>query len=229
MVTKKKTADALIEHLVIKAPDFRRAAFKIRGDAPLVLCRFGYTSMQDMRDKQAEGPTPGKKKVHKAKDFDALYEQALYRLPDGTFGFNATAIRRGLVESCRLDGFKMTLAKMSVFADADGYDTVDGTPLIRITHGEPHKCEHIVTIPSSKKPDIRVRAMWNPGWEATVRVKWDNDQFKLKDMAHLMMRMGYQNGIGNGRPNSTASVGCGWGTFELVDEEIHEMKQVSNG
>lgn len=62
----------------------------------------------------------------------------------------------------------MTIAKMTVFCQADGYDAVDHTPLVRITKGEPEYAEHPVR-PETGGMDIRPRPMWAPGWEAVVR------------------------------------------------------------
>ena len=60
--------------------------------------------------------------------------------------------------------------------------------------------------------------MWKR-WEAKVTLQWDGDQFGMADVANLLMRAGIQVGVGEGRPFSKKSHGCGWGTFELVHED----------
>jgi hypothetical protein len=63
--------------------------------------------------------------------------------------------------------------------------------------------------------------MWEPGWSAKVRVTFDLDQFSLQDVGNLMMRVGRQVGIGEGRPDSRNSAGMGWGLFDIAaDEEV---------
>jgi len=58
--------------------------------------------------------------------------------------------------------------------------------------------------------------MWDEGWEAQVRVRYDADQFTLEDLANLLARVGVQVGLGEGRPDSKSSAGMGWGTFMIV-------------
>jgi hypothetical protein len=120
-----------------------------------------------------------------------------------------------MISACRTVGFKMTLAKLSVFVEADGFDKQDGTPLVKITKGEPKYCEHMVRI--QQTVDVRARAMWNEGWEAELRIRFDADQFTLEDITNLLSRVGMQVGIGEGRPDSKSSSGMGWGTFILAN------------
>jgi len=59
-------------------------------------------------------------------------------------------------------------------------------------------------------------------WAAKLRVKYDQDQFSTQDIFNLISRVGAQVGIGAGRPDSKASAGMGFGTFEIVDDERRE-------
>ena len=124
-----------------------------------------------------------------------------------------------MIDACRLCGFQMTKAKMSVFVIADGFDPKDRTPMVRFTKGEPSKLESIVRLPKSGVPDIHARACWDPGWELLLRVRYDADQFTKVDVANLLMRVGMQVGVGEGRPFSKNSAGMGWGTFVLASED----------
>jgi hypothetical protein len=126
-----------------------------------------------------------------------------------------------MISACRLVGFKMTLAKLSVYIEADGFDRIDGTPLVRIT-GEPHYSEHPVRIKDTV--DLRARPMWDSGWSAKVRVTFDLEQFSLQDVGNLMMRVGRQVGIGEGRPDSRNSAGMGWGLFDISSDEAVAAK-----
>ena len=56
--------------------------------------------------------------------------------------------------------------------------------------------------------------MWRE-WSAKVRIKFDADLFTTTDVANLLMRVGMQVGVCEGRPDSKNSVGMGWGTFEV--------------
>ena len=210
------TKQAVQQQVVIKAPDLREAVFSIVGSAPYCQARFSAKAMQSMRLKMVAGGTAKGKKQRDARDFDDDYEQAKHYSTDGWIGMPAGAFRQAMISACRLVGFKMTLAKLSVFVKADGFDKIDGTPLIRI-EGSPEKTEMAVRN-ATGVADIRVRPLWRK-WGTKVRVQYDADQFTTADVTNLMMRVGKQVGIGEGRPDSRTSAGLGWGTFEIASVE----------
>lgn len=215
---KMATATQKLE-VAIPAPNFQTAAFLIRGIAPYVQNKFSQKAREQMREKQEKGSTGNKEKGKKeAKNFQEAYELATHRATDGWCGIPAPAVRAAMISACRTVGFKMTLAKLSVFVEADGFDADDQTPLIKIEKGEPEYFESLVRL-ATGVADIRPRPMWQPGWEATVRIRFDADQFTLTDVTNLMMRVGLQVGIGEGRPDSKMSTGMGWGMFEVVGKE----------
>lgn len=201
------------EAVTIKAPNFQTAVFKIRGTAPLVIHRFSAKTKQQMKQKMEAGKSAGSKKNREAKSTDSLYEEARYYARGGWEGFHAGAIRSALISACRLVGFKMTLAKLSLFVEADGVDKEEPQiPLIRI-HGSPVKQEDMARVETGQ-PYVTVRAAYHD-WRAELRVKFDADQFSVQDVTNLLARVGVQVGIGEGRPDSKNSAGMGWGTFEL--------------
>jgi len=214
--TKKEEATNAIgaaRHVSISAPNFVTATFTIVGIAPYVQHKFSQKALEEIRTKQelgAQGNKQGKKRS--AKDFNQCYEGAKHVMRDGNCGIPAPAFRNGMISACRLVGFKMTLAKLSVFVEADGFDKHDGTPLVKITKGEPHPHECAVRL-STGVCDIRVRPMWDEGWEAKLRIRYDADLFTHEDLANLLLRVGQQVGIGEGRPDGRESAGLGWGLF----------------
>lgn len=196
----------------IAAPRLRTAEFKLIGTSPLVQLRFSQKSMNAMMDKMKSGPQSKGKKVREARDFDDDFIQAQHISVDGWTGIPAGAFRSGMISACRLVGFKMTLAKLSVFVEADGIDKVDGVPLVKIT-GKPEKNTMAVRN-ATGVADIRCRPMWRE-WSVKLRVRYDEDQFSLTDISNLLSRVGSQVGVGEGRPDSRMSAGLGWGTFTL--------------
>ena len=202
------------ESVVIKPANIQTVVFKIRGTAPLVQARFSGKAMQAMMTKMALGSQASKSRVKVARDFDDDLEQAKHISTEGWQGIPASAFRQAMISACRLVGFKMTLAKLSVFVKADGFDRIDGIPLIRF-EGKSERTEMAVRN-ATGVADIRIRPMWRE-WSAAVQVSYDADQFSSTDVANLMARVGLQVGIGEGRPDSRESAGLGWGTFELVN------------
>jgi hypothetical protein len=203
--------------VLISPPNITTAKFKIRGDAPFVMNNFGQEAREMMAAKQRAGSTANKGRGNReAKDFDKCYRESMHVSHDNWHGIPASAFRAAMVSACRLVGFKMTLAKLSIFIVADGFDRVDDQGLIRITKGSPKRVDSYVRNETGVA-DIRPRAHFDPGWEAEVRIQYDADQFTLTDVTNLLLRVGKQVGVGAGRPDSTKSTGMGWGTFEIVN------------
>ncbi len=204
------------QHVQIAAPNLRTVTFKLIGTSPLVQLRFSQKSMNAMMDKMKAGPTAKGKKVRDARNFDDDFEQAKHISEEGWCGVPAGAFRAAMISACRLVGFKMTLAKLSVFIEADGLDAVDGVPLVKIIGDEP--IQNIMAVRNATGvADIRCRPMWKE-WSISLRVRYDADQFSLQDISNLLARVGQQVGIGEGRPDSRESAGLGWGCFRLEDK-----------
>lgn len=217
-MVKAATASAVNERsLTILAPNFQTAEFHIIGTAPLVVHRFSAKTKNEMKQKMETGKASSSKKDRSAKSTDDTYQEARYISKDGWDGFNASAIRNAMISACRLVNFKMTLAKLSVFVEADGWDkTEPQIPLIRII-GKPTKQEDMARVQTGQ-PYVTVRAAYH-NWEAKVRLRWDADQFTLADVANLLSRVGQQVGICEGRPDSKNSAGMGWGLFVLKESK----------
>lgn len=203
------------ERVVISAPRLKTALFSLQGTAPYVQARFSEKAQNMMAAKMAAGPQAKKGIKREARDFDADYHGAMHVSMDGWHGIPAGAFRAAMISACRLVGFKMTMAKLSLFVVADGYDAVDGVPLVRI-HGEPEP-NHMHVRNETGVADIRVRPMWRE-WSVDLRLTYDEDQFNLCDVSNLLHRVGSQVGIGEGRPDSRDSAGLGWGLFALANE-----------
>ena len=208
--------------VVISAPNFQSVDVLLQGTAPLVVERF--SKKAELMAKMAEGKSAGSKKVRDARDYDKEAEAARYRSEENWEGMNAAAFRAGMISACRLVGFKMTLAKLSTFVVADGFDLQDGIPLIRIYGTSETYTAH--TRNATGVVDVRSRPMYRE-WAARLRIRFDSDQFTAQDVYNLVSRVGWQVGIGAGRPDSKASAGCGFGTFEIVpnDKEKEVVKK----
>ncbi len=208
---KERTAE-----LTIPAPNFQVAVFKIRGTSPLVGNKFSAKAKAKMREAMEAGSTAKKGKKREPKNFQKLYEESIHYAVGGWAGIPAPAFRNAMISACRMVGYQMTRAKLSIFIESDDVDNDDGTPLIKFTKGKPHYAEHCVTLASGAN-DLKPRPMWDPGWEAVLRVRFDADQFTVQDVANLLARAGLQVGIGAGRPDSSKSNGMGWGMFAIKE------------
>lgn len=207
---KKIAAQAI----TIKAPRFTTVEVQIRGTAPYMQARFSAKAMQAMKAKMEAGTQARSKKEREARDFERDFVEAQHISTEGWVGIPAAAFRNAAIDSCRMTGFKMTHAKMSFFVEADGFDKVDGTPLVRLDAGPAEKTE-LAARNATGVVDIRVRPLWRD-WGAKVRIRFDEDQFSVQDAINLLLRAGQQVGIGEGRPYSRMSNGLGFGLFKVV-------------
>lgn len=202
------------EVISITPPSIEYMKFRIVGTAPYMQARFSQKAMIAMMDKMA-GKTSKGAKTRDSRDYDAEYKGAMHESTAGWIGIPASSLRAAMISACRLVGYKMTIAKMSIFVMPEGLDKVDGQPLVRI-YGDPERCD-MPTRNATGVFDIRVRPMWRD-WYALPVVSFDADQFKPQDVVNLLARVGAQVGIGEGRPDSRMSTGLGYGTFKVENE-----------
>lgn len=205
------------EKVTISAPNMQIACFEIIGTAPLVIHRFSAKVKKDIIKKMEDGSTTRKGgPKQKLKPLDN-YNEARYISTEGWDGFNAASVRCAMISACRLAGFKMTLAKLSLFVLEDGRDAQEPEyALIRI-HGEPRMLESMGRLDNGSVCPIH-RPCYDE-WSAKIRIRFDADQFTLTDVSNLLMRVGEQVGLGEGRPDSKNSAGMGWGMFKISNSE----------
>lgn len=206
-----------VQRIVITPPNMQGTIIRIIGTAPYVANKFSKEAQAIMMAKQEAGEQSRKGKKREPKDFQKIYLGMVHYSEDGWIGMPASAFRKAMVSACRLVGFKMVLAKLSVFVMGDGIDRDDGQPLIKIV-GKPVRKDMPVRL-ANGSTDIMPRPFFHD-WSAKVNLEWDADQFSVTDIGNLMMRVGRQVGIGAGRPDSTNSTGMGWGTFRIDDRNL---------
>ena len=217
--TEKAETPTKQEAIHIAPPNIQTGEVWIRGTAPLVIHKFSHKAKMAIKAKQEAGSVANKNKRKEAKNFEEVFQEARHISLDGWDGIPAAAFRNACISACRLVGYKMSMAKLSIFVLEDGWDSDEGTPLVKIIGGEPRMLESMVRIGGIQKTvDIAVRPQWLE-WGARLRFRYDADQFSASDVVNLISRAGQQVGICEGRPDSSSSTGCGWGTFEISDKE----------
>lgn len=210
----KAQAGAAETVVVIQPPDFRVLEINIRGTTPLVINRFSAKAMEMMREAQEAGASAKSRKKREPKDFDALFEDAKHVSDQGWEGIHAAAFRNGAISACKACGYVMTRMKLALFVQQDGFDRVDGAPLVRLTEGvaEPWTAP---TRNATGVIDLRCRPMYRQ-WAAALKIRYDAGMLTQNDVVNLIARVGLQVGIGEGRPDSKASPGLGLGLFDVV-------------
>jgi len=213
-----QSSDQPSAYVTVSPPKFQTLVVTIEGTAPYVQNKFSHKAMEKIKEKQKAGSTAKKGAAREGKDFEECFREAIHVSTEGWCGIPAPALRNAMISACRIVGFQMTRAKLAVFVEADGIDATDGTPLVRITQGEPQYLESF-TRNATGVIDLRARAMFAPGWRANVKITHDADIFTPTDVVNLLFRAGQQVGIGEGRPDSKNSAGLGWGLFRIMEEK----------
>lgn len=206
-LAKKQTEQVM----AIKPPNFQWCSFKLIGTKPLVQHRFSKKGeiIKDME----EGDRRKKNRKREPRDFEKDFRESMHIFDDESYGHPAEAFRKAMISACRTVGFVMTLAKLGIYVEDDGLDKYEKIPLVKL-HGKPTMDLRPVRI--GQTINIAARAMW-PEWSIDLTVRFDADMFSAKDIANLLMRVGMQVGIGEGRPDSKSSTGMGWGLFRIAE------------
>jgi hypothetical protein len=205
--------------VIITAPNFQHAKFHVAGLTRLVVCRFSEVARRAIIEAQMKGSTETSKKKKMKADPDVLFKAARYYSSKGWEGFNATAVRNGMISACKLTDMKMSIAKLCIFAVEDGYDKFEPQFNIIRIYGDPVMQQDHVRNRKTGGYTVATRAAYHD-WKAIIKVRWDADRFTDRDITNLMARFGLQIGIGVGRHDSKDSNGMGWGTFEIVKGEV---------
>jgi hypothetical protein len=223
VATAAKKKAPTTTRVVIQPPKFEYIKLGIIGTAPLVQHKFSKkVGAQMLADQMREGAKSRKRPSRKPEE-EVI--EATHISSEGWYGIPAAAFRSAMVSACRLCGFQMTKAKLSVFVEADGYDD-EGTPLVRLIGGAPETRTDRVRLDNGTAT-IAIRPMWRQ-WAANVLFQYDGDQFNASDVTNLLMRVGVQVGVLEGRPDSKKSNGCGWGTFRLANEnEMGDLNKLT--
>jgi hypothetical protein len=190
------------QNATIQLTRVARETMQIRvvGKTPLIVNRFDEKAKAMMLAAQQ-----GQKKVKVAKDPEADYQRSLYRLPDGTYGFPATAFKAATVDAARyFQGVKMTELRQALLFHGEG-----GDQLVRI-EGEPVMREDTVRV-GMGTADLRYRACFEK-WAAILTITFVPSLLSSESVITLV-DAGGTGGIGEWRP-SKAKTGS-YGTYEV--------------
>lgn len=186
----------------IKKPNLQVINFSIYGTSPLIVHRWSEKAKKEILDKQMKKA----KTVKKAKDPEKDYEDSLYRLSDGSFGFPAVAFKCAAVRAATSLDMTMVQARQLFHVIADDGD------LVRL-NGTPEPREDMVRL-NGKVPDIRYRGEFKK-WSVDLAVRYDADAFSTEQLCNLFERAGFSVGVGEWRPEKNGIFGC----FSLLEDE----------
>jgi hypothetical protein len=188
-------ADATIEIHQIAAETL---LVPLVGTTPLIVHRFSEKAKRQMLDNMQ-----GRKSPKQAKDPQAEYEAAFYRLGDGGYGFPSLAFKAATVGGARFySGVTMTALKQFMYLRGEVGD--DGRALTRI-EGEPVMREDVVTV-GRNGSDLRYRPQFSE-WRATLEVTYVTSALTRGSVLSLIDAGGMGVGVGEWRPEKDGDFG----------------------
>lgn len=187
MVKKQEVTEIGI--IPIKIKDL---TLRLVGDSPLIVHAWSDKAKKEMRDKQmkkAKGPRP-------AKDPEAEYEGAFYRLPDGRPAFPTIAFKAAAVAAAIrfTEGLKGTEVRGAFHIDGE-LVPIEGEPVMR---------EDMVRVQTTT--DIRYRPEFKT-WSVNLLIRYNADKISPDQIANLFNAAGFGVGVGEWRPEKTGSNG----------------------
>lgn len=176
------------------------------GDSPLICHAWSRKAKEQMLNKQMKKATAGKE----AKDPQRDFEESLYKLPDGGYGFPAVAFKAAAVTACTsVAGITKVAARQAFHVEGE---------FIRILGSEPRPREDMVRV-GMGTADIRYRGEFFP-WYVVVTMKFNGNVLSAEQVTNLLNTAGFGVGVGEWRPERDGS----YGRFHVArDNELREL------
>ena len=195
--------EAVVE---IKKINLQRITLELVGDSPLIVHAWSAKAKKEMLDKQMKKAKTAKA----AKDPERDYEEAFYRLPDGTPSFPSIAFKSAAVSAGGRfsDGLKMTELRGAFFIECE---------MVAI-EGEPRMREDMVRV-GMGTADIRYRPEF-PAWRVRLPIKYNADAISLEQIVNLFNLAGFGVGVGEWRSERNGQ----YGMFHVATNEEASKK-----
>jgi hypothetical protein len=202
---------------------FKRFDVWLVGDTPLITHSWSEKARLDMLRKQVKAVTAAGRQ---ARNPEEDFQNSLYEISDGVYGFPTTAVKLAMVSSAHVDkGISKTGVLANVWLDAHMYkvrpalaDAVCDMPLTRIYGSRPEMREDMVRVGQGvqKTSTLAYRAQFSI-WAAKVTGRFNPTQVPPEALAFLIDEAGRACGLGDWR-NEKRGV---FGSFHLAnaDEE----------
>jgi len=171
--------------------DIQRVKVRIVGDSPLITHAWSQKAKQMMLDKQMKKGTQAKE----AKDPQRDYEESLYHLPDGGYGFPAVGVKACAIRGAKGLGMVMSDTRAAFHIEGD---------LLKID-GEPRPREDMVRV-GMGTADIRYRAEFVK-WSIDLPVTFNARIISAEQIVAMLDAGGFGTGLGEWRPEKDGQFG----------------------
>lgn len=182
------------QEVVIELPRLELHILRVTlvGDSPLICHAWSKKAKEEMLHKQMKKA----KQARTAKDPQKDYEESLYKMPDGGYGFPAVAFKSAAVDAC---SHTANITKV----EARGSFHILGD-MVKID-GEPNPREDMVRI-AMGTADIRYRGEFRQ-WKCEFDVRYNSNVISPEQILNLFNTGGFAIGVGEWRPQKDGSFG----------------------
>ena len=190
MAKKVITTDQPIE---LPAMNIKLAEIFLIGDSPLISHKWSEKSKKEIRDKQ-------QKKAKTAKDIrdpNAEFEDSLYHIEGGGYGFPAVAFKAAAVNACsHVDGITKVHARGAFHIMCE---------LVTIEGDKPIQREDMVRV-GMGVADLRYRGEFKK-WHCKIPVRFNANVLSLEQITNIFDTAGFSTGVGEWRPQKNGDYG----------------------
>ena len=190
MAKKVNTTDQPIE---LPAMNIKLAEIFLIGDSPLISHKWSEKSKKEIRDKQ-------QKKAKTAKDIrnpEAEFEDSLYHIEGGGYGFPAVAFKAAAVNACsHVDGITKVHARGAFHIMCE---------LVTIGGDKPVQREDMVRV-GMGVADLRYRGEFKK-WHCKIPVRFNANVLSLEQITNIFDTAGFSTGVGEWRPQKNGDYG----------------------
>lgn len=186
-------APTVSKPIVLPDLDIRMIEVTVVGDSELICHNWSQKQKQQILDKQMQRASAGKE----PKNPDLDYQESLYRLEGGGFGFPSIAFKDAAVAACTSLGKSVTkVAARQAFHIQGKYVAIRGKPKLR---------EDMVRV-GRGVADIRYRAEFAE-WETTLTISYNARVLSDEQIVNMLNTAGFAVGIGEWRPERNGQSG----------------------
>lgn len=165
---------------------------RIVGDSPLICHAWSTKAKQQMLDKQQKRAKQGREAKNPERDF----QESLYHLEGGGYGYPTAAFKNAAVDAC---------------SHVEGVTKVEARGAFHVVgemaqlEGEPRMREDMVRV-GMGTADIRYRGEF-PQWSCQLRIRYNERVLSAEQIVNLFNVAGFAIGVGDWRPQRDGSHG----------------------
>lgn len=168
------------------------AQIRLVGDSPLICHAWSSKAKKEMLDKQMKKAKGAKD----AKDPERDFQESLYHLEEGGYGFPVVAFKSAAVDACSHVAEITKVSARGAFHIIGEMAKIDGKPTMR---------EDMVRI-GMGTADIRFRGEFKK-WSTDLTVRFNGNVLSLEQIVNLFNTAGFAIGVGEWRPQKDGSFG----------------------